>query len=472
MYVPPPVPVLTQQNGPLPPGWQQELAPDGRVYYIDHNTKQTSWTRPAPLGPTAVPYAQPVAVQAPPPVAVQAPPPVAVVPPPVPIAVARPRPPPPPPPSASGLPPHWERKTAPDGRTYYVDHRTKTTHWQLPTTAPVAGAPIVVPATVVSGPGAGGPIMPTGTRRALLIGCNYPKTSCALRGCVNDAVRMRELLRQQGFPDSGIRLLRDDRRTSYTSSAGGELPTKQNIISGLRWLVNGAARGDALFFHFSGHGAQQRDTTGDEADGYDETILPCDFKRTGQITDDDLFKIVVKDLPEGCKLTAIMDCCHSGTGLDLPFNYVQGRGWQCEEVPFHTRGDVQMFSGCEDDQCSADTVQNYQAGGAMTNAFLQALADNPMPLYPDFLAALHRNLNRKGHRQRPQLSSTQRFDLRDRVFHVTEGFVPNHNTTFGVPPGARRTKPVRRRKRRSGGMGLEGMMAAGMGVGILSAFMR
>ena len=60
----------------------------------------------------------------------------------------------------------------------------------------------------------------------------------------------------------------------------------------------------------------------------------------------------------------------------------------------------------------------------------------------------------------------------DRVFHVTEGFVPNHNTTFGVPPGARRTKPVRRRKRRSGGMGLEGMMAAGMGVGILSAFMR
>ena len=90
---------------------------------------------------------------------------------------------------------------------------------------------------------------------------------------------MRELLRQQGFPDSGIRLLRDDRRTSYTSSAGGELPTKQNIISGLRWLVNGAARGDALFFHFSGHGAQQRDTTGDEADGYDETILPCDGPR-------------------------------------------------------------------------------------------------------------------------------------------------------------------------------------------------
>ena len=64
--------------------------------------------------------------------------------------------------------------------------------------------------------------------------------------------------------------------------------------------------------------------------------MPCDYKRAGQITDDELFKILVKDLPEGCKLTAVMDCCHSGTGLDLPYDYQSGRGWRCEDVPFHT----------------------------------------------------------------------------------------------------------------------------------------
>uniref|UniRef100_A0A6S8B3I3 WW domain-containing protein n=2 Tax=Aureoumbra lagunensis TaxID=44058 RepID=A0A6S8B3I3_9STRA len=30
------------------------------------------------------------------------------------------------------LPPGWEEKVAPDGRTYYVDHNTRTTHWDRP----------------------------------------------------------------------------------------------------------------------------------------------------------------------------------------------------------------------------------------------------------------------------------------------------------------------------------------------------
>jgi metacaspase-1 len=30
---------------------------------------------------------------------------------------------------------------------------------------------------------------------------------------------------------------------------------------------------------------------------------------------------MVRPLPMGCRLTAVMDCCHSGTGLDLPFEH-------------------------------------------------------------------------------------------------------------------------------------------------------
>ncbi|CAM9819599.1 unnamed protein product [Choristocarpus tenellus] len=31
---------------PLPSGWAEERDSDGRVYYVDHSTKTTTWTRP------------------------------------------------------------------------------------------------------------------------------------------------------------------------------------------------------------------------------------------------------------------------------------------------------------------------------------------------------------------------------------------------------------------------------------------
>jgi hypothetical protein len=51
------------------------------------------------------------------------------------------------------------------------------------------------------------------------------------------------------------------------------VPTKRNIINAMHWLVSGAAPGDSFFFHYSGHGGNKKDTDGDEADGYDETIV-------------------------------------------------------------------------------------------------------------------------------------------------------------------------------------------------------
>ena len=32
------------------------------------------------------------------------------------------------------------------------------------------------------------------------------------------------------------------------------------------------------------------------------------------ITDDEISAVLVQTLPEGARLTSVMDCCHSGTG--------------------------------------------------------------------------------------------------------------------------------------------------------------
>jgi hypothetical protein len=47
-----------------------------------------------------------------------------------------------------------------------------------------------------------------------------------------------------------------------------------------------------------------------------------DYESAGQIRDDDLFKTLVAPMPAGASLTCVMDCCHSGTVLDLPYVFV------------------------------------------------------------------------------------------------------------------------------------------------------
>jgi uncharacterized caspase-like protein len=89
--------------------------------------------------------------------------------------------------------------------------------------------------------------------RALLIGINYYRTQAELRGCINDVAKMRTFLSQRGFSTDPSRMviLTDDQHDPQFR------PTRANILNALQWLAAGAAPGDALFFHFSGHGAQQ-----------------------------------------------------------------------------------------------------------------------------------------------------------------------------------------------------------------------
>lgn len=65
-----------------------------------------------------------------------------------------------------------------------------------------------------------------------------------------------------GFTAPGsIVVLRDDtRQPDYVS-------TRANIMRGLQWLMQDQRPGDSLFFHFSGHGSQTADRSGDELDG-------------------------------------------------------------------------------------------------------------------------------------------------------------------------------------------------------------
>jgi len=152
---------------------------------------------------------------------------------------------------------------------------------------------------------------PSGRFRALLVGINYVGTSSELRGCHNDVETMRRYVASHGYGGQDVRILADDGQH--------QPPTTPNFWSGVEWLIEGASEGDSLFFHYSGHGSRIPDDNGDEADGWDDALVPLDYETAGMIRDDEVFLRLVAPLPKGVQLTCIMDCCHSGTILDLPY---------------------------------------------------------------------------------------------------------------------------------------------------------
>ncbi|CAE6443405.1 unnamed protein product [Rhizoctonia solani] len=289
--------------------------------------------------------------------------------------------------------------------------------------------------------------MCTGRKKALSIGINYFGQQGELRGCINDSNNICEFLtRQFGYNKNDIVQLVDD------STDPKKMPNRENILRAMQWLVNDAKPNDSLFFHYSGHGGQTKDLDGDEADGYDEVIYPMDFEHAGHIVDDDMHAIMVKPLPEGCRLTAIFDSCHSGSALDLPYIYstegkikepnllaeagqgllaagmsyargdmggvfkgiggllktATGGQKKAEEYARQTRtspADVISWSGCKDSQTSADTVEAGEATGAMSYAFIDVLKQKPQQTYQELLNNIREVLRNK-YSQKPQLSSS------------------------------------------------------------------
>ncbi|OCH87218.1 hypothetical protein OBBRIDRAFT_796394 [Obba rivulosa] len=134
----------------------------------------------------------------------------------------------------------------------------------------------------------------------------------------NDPPIVHNLLTQvYGFNEEDITILMDD--------GHHVLPTRENILKAMHDLVVDTQPGDELVFHFSGHGWQVPNLDGTEDDGLDEVLWPVDIVYDGNdehqknyILDDELREILVNHLPRGSHFLILLDCCHSGTAVDLP----------------------------------------------------------------------------------------------------------------------------------------------------------
>lgn len=100
--------------------------------------------------------------------------------------------------------------------------------------------------------------------------------------------------------------------------------TAKRIREELSKLVRSCRAGDVVYVHFSGHGQPFEDKSGDEEDGWDESVIPYDaqktyckgtYEGTNHILDDELYgyfnKIRTKVGAKGF-LCVVIDACHAG----------------------------------------------------------------------------------------------------------------------------------------------------------------
>jgi hypothetical protein len=196
---------------------------------------------------------------------------------------------------------------------------------------------------------------------ALLIGINYIKNNKAnddLNGCVNDVYNLQKMLKNQcHFYDDNIKTL-----------LNGEA-TKNNIIHEIERLVyfSHTYYNSEIWFSYSGHGGGKFSLN--EEDFQSEFICPSDYSKNGLINDEWIKLNFINKLHPSTKCFVLMDCCNSGSNMNLPYSYNDSNRAVCDE----TLCKIIKISGSKDDQTSADYFDRESSSyqGALTNSFLK-----------------------------------------------------------------------------------------------------
>ena len=252
----------------------------------------------------------------------------------------------------------------------------------------------------------------------LVIGINYDGDNNAkLNGCINDTEKICNfLLEKCNFNNNNIDLLTDNTIIK---------PTRQNIINSFRKIIKKIEDENIkeVWFSYSGHGSYLPNIK--EKDYQDEALVPLDYSSNGLIRDDQIYNLFIKKIPLDCNVLCMVDACHSGTVLDLPYVYRIDTGIHNNEIK-ENLGNIVKISGCRDNQYSADAYINGKYQGALTFAFFKTLEEiNYNFTCQQIIGRIKSYLNSNNYPQIPTLSFSKKELLNEII--MGENIEPNIN---------------------------------------------
>lgn len=296
-----------------------------------------------------------------------------------------------------------------------------------------------------------------GRKYGLFVGINaYTAGINPLKGCINDATKMRDAMTTKfGFKTADTMLLTD-------ASA-----TRAAILANLQKYQAAAGVGDVVMFHYSGHGTLFPDAYSEEQDEtkmiymeapndagqmeviyergtYDSAIVPFDAMATTSgkkwrnlILDDELYAIFSAITRKGAQVILVSDSCHSGSidravpkgvqprtqplaavfGVrrfsDLDFGTPTAKSGR--KTPPPVKGLYLSMTGSKDDEFSLDASFGGVPMGLFTSTLLKSMPATATPNRPVTMsyqqlmtavsAAVARQARVWSSNQNPQLNS-------------------------------------------------------------------
>lgn len=204
--------------------------------------------------------------------------------------------------------------------------------------------------------------------------------------------------------------------------------TKSGITKALNKLVSQCESGDIVYLHFSTHGQPFEDISGDEDDGWDESIVPVDapieytkgkYEGENHLIDDELNEYctkIRKAIGTNGTLYVVIDACHAGkASMGIEEDVIRGtkagftrsgryyRPQKLEKSNYYnilsspSLGKVVFIEACRSYQVNKEIVEGGKYYGALSYYINQVLSNRILSKDTQWVEAV-KDMMSKDHR--------------------------------------------------------------------------
>jgi hypothetical protein len=200
---------------------------------------------------------------------------------------------------------------------------------------------------------------------AVLIGINNVKGPLnALGGCIRDVQRIKKYLEARSTTtniDTFTASAPSDPNSRHPPENPDSWPTRENVASSLRRIIDKAKPGDFVYIHYSGMGVRMEGTSNysDENTGNLALVLFDDVNGSYNLSGRYLADYLNKMLKKGLFVTLVLDCSFSG-GVVLPKWLVDPDGYT-------------IFTACGPHEMASELTVEGESHGALSYLLVRVL---------------------------------------------------------------------------------------------------